>query len=113
MYEFIFFIFFCQKSSLWFTKEEILLKNNFWLDDNTLQIISKEEGNKEEVPFTLRRSKNCYKAKKKARSFFKQTYPKVDLDDIQMEIYYTMYTSNGGCKLIVRFKAPYLKDRIQ
>lgn len=89
------------------------IADNYWYDENTLQIISKfKKIYPAEEPITFKRKKSCENARKLMKSRAYRLYPELKKMDVQFKIYHTLYYKAGGCKLMIHVSRAGLKAKL-
>ncbi len=89
------------KKEFVFSKIQDVIRDDFWLDDDTLQLIIAGKKITSKIPASNKRILSCQDARYKINQKFQKKFPKVDIDDIKIKIRYTLYTRENACKLIV------------
>ena len=100
------------KQKFIFTKVQDAIRNEFWIDNNTLQLIVPGKRITQKIPISKKRKMSCKDAMKKIKKYFKKKYSNINMNNITTEIRYTLYTEDGTCKLVVWYTKSNLKNRI-
>ena len=92
--------------------EESYVRDNFWLAEDTLQLIVKISPGKMTEPVVITRKKACETAKKEIIPRFHKLYPKSQNISPVINIVYTMNLKNGGCAQVVQITYGQLREKI-
>lgn len=87
------------------------LYDNYWIDDNTLQI-QVEYTSPENMPYTMRKEKACNKAKELIDTHLYTLYPSIQGMSYRKYIYKTMYHNKTDCRLIVHIAMENLRNKL-
>lgn len=90
-----------------------LVRDNYWISNDILQIRVSAKDSKKRIPYSMRRQGACRRAQEKIDGRFRELYPEADRIVYTKKIEKTIYTGKGECTLIVHITAPGLRGRIQ
>ncbi|MDH5717188.1 MAG: hypothetical protein OEZ22_06085 [Spirochaetia bacterium] len=100
----------CQSKQVIIKEYPKEVQDNLWIDEKTVQIVSEENGESLSMPYSERREITCAKAQENIMHKFLSLYKDAKNMKVQFKIYHTLYLENGGCKHVVRFSSPELKE---
>ena len=107
----LFFLISCAGTMVKYSDPIEELYDNFWIDDNTLQI-QVEYTSPEKIPYTMRAKSSCLKAKENIDGHLLSLYPAVKDLRYQINIYRTLRHVKSDCRLIVHVYSPELKRKL-
>lgn len=87
------------------------LYDNFWVDENTLQI-QVEYNSPETAPYTMRRESSCARAREMVDARLHSLYPSMKDLAYQARVYKTVYHKKVDCRLVVHVRMPGLKKKL-
>ena len=99
------------KKKFVFSKIRDAIRDDFWIDKNTLQLIVSGKKIKNRIPVSEERLLSCQDAQYKVNQKFQKKFPKIDIADVKIKIRYTLYTEDNACKLIVWYTQSGLSDQ--
>jgi hypothetical protein len=102
----------CASNQVKYTDPVEMLYDNFWINENTLQI-QVEYSSPEIMPYTMRRESSCGKAKELIDARLYALYPSIKTMAYKINIYKTMYHKKADCRLVVHVSMPELKNTLQ
>lgn len=102
----------CNSGQVHYSDAIEILKDNFWINDNTLQI---QVGyvNNDNIPYTMRQKASCKKAKKLIAGHLLSLYPGAKDLAYRTRIYRTWFPGYDECRLIVHISYPGLKEKVK
>ena len=89
-----------------------LIKNDHWINQDTLQIIVYEKPQQKGIPFKYQRESSCQKARENIKDTFYKLYSGYDINQVDIKVKYTLYTQDGGCGLVVWLVNGSLQDKL-
>ncbi|MDH4198834.1 MAG: hypothetical protein OEV66_00495 [Spirochaetia bacterium] len=109
---FVTFSFYCASAQIPYGDAIELLYDNYWLNDDTLQI-QVGYSNEENIPYSLRGEKACTKAKELIDARLLSLYPTLKEVHYHKNIYKTLFLEKSECRLVVHISYPNLKNKIK
>lgn len=89
------------------------IADNYWYDENTLQIISKfKKIYPAKEPITFKRKKSCENARKLMKPKAYKLYPELKKMDVRFKVYHILYYAAGECKLMIHVSKVGLKAEL-
>ena len=102
----------CAGNQIKYSDPVEMLKDNFWINNNTLQV-QVEYNSTETLPYTMRRETSCSKAKELIDAHVETLYPSIKGMKYKVYVYKTMYHSKADCQLVVHITMAELKSKLQ
>lgn len=88
------------------------MRDNIWLNEDTLQLYDEHDGGSDLKPETLRRDEACTTARLKIEKKLEYLYPRVKDTELKRKSHATIYYSGGGCRIYIRYSARNLKEKL-
>ena len=107
------FFSFCKSKQVKKSRSIEKIADNYWYNENTLQIISKfKKIYPPKAPITFKRKKSCENARKLMKSKAYKLYPELKKMDVQFKVYHILYYAAGECKLLIHVSGVGLKAKL-
>ena len=88
------------------------VRNERWVNKDTLQLLVPGKKYTNKAPVQIQRKYSCENAKKNTKKYFHKKYPKININNLTIEIRYTLYAGDNTCRLVVWYSQKNLKDKL-
>jgi len=90
-----------------------ILSDNYWINNDTLQLVVLGKPENDEVPYTKQTELACEIAEQNIKTRLLELYPKAAGQKYRTKILRKIYPEPGHCSLVTHISGPGLKRKLQ